>query len=255
MPVMLTSPYRLVTALEQPQVFDQISDVIRQTYPPFLTQDFLDSESWHRLFQLYPEFQFGVIETATQHMVAQGNCLPLSWQHPLEQLPDTGCDWALTTGLTATAPGQRSTVLSAVSIAVMPDYQGQGLGRTILDQMLTIARSHQLNALILAVRPSLKHLYPLTPMERYLTWTNDRGQLFDPWLRTIVQHGAQLRHVCSQSTTMIDPIAAWEQKLNLRLPETGDYIIPGGLVPLHIDYATHQGSYIEPNVWLSYVLS
>jgi GNAT superfamily N-acetyltransferase len=245
--------YRLVTAADQPDFFEAVTTVVRESYPKFLTQDFLTSDDWHRLFQLYPEFQFGLIETTTQRMVAQGNCLPLPWHQPLEKLPDTGCDWAFTTGLTAA--GKPPNVLSAASLSVLPEYQGKGLSGYLLDHMQTLGRSHHLDTLILAARPSLKHLYPLTSIEHYLNWTDANGLPFDPWLRTNLKRGARLINLCAQSTTIIDTVSAWEQKTEMRLPETGNYIIPGALVPLQIDYATDQGTYIEPNVWLSYTLS
>jgi len=33
-------------------------------------------------------------------------------------------------------------------------------------------------------------------------------------------------------------------------PESGDYVFPEGLAPVHIDRAADRGSYWEPNVWM-----
>jgi hypothetical protein len=34
----------------------------------------------------------------------------------------------------------------------------------------------------------------------------------------------------------------------LAMPSTGDYILPGGLAPLHLDRDTGEGAYIEPGI-------
>lgn len=232
--------------------FQEVNEVLSQSYPRFLIEDFVNSEIWKRFFYLYPEFQFGLVEVATQKIVAQGSCLPLPWHQSLEYLPNTGCDWALTTGLEAKYQNIEPTILSAVSVAILPEYRGRGLSSYLLDYMLELARCYQFPTLILAARPALKHLYPLTPMERYIEWKDEAGFSFDPWLRTNLKRGAKKLRICDRSTVMNETISHWERLTGMRFPETGSYIIPGGIVPLEINYLTNQGSYIEPNVWFSY---
>ena len=36
----------------------------------------------------------------------------------------------------------------------------------------------------------------------------------------------------------------------MRFPESGDYVFPAGLAPVHIDRDQDTGRYWEPNVWL-----
>lgn len=36
----------------------------------------------------------------------------------------------------------------------------------------------------------------------------------------------------------------------MQFPESGPYIISGGLVPVEIDCQHNLGVYIEPNVWM-----
>jgi hypothetical protein len=33
-------------------------------------------------------------------------------------------------------------------------------------------------------------------------------------------------------------------------PETGDYVVPGALVPVRIDREADEGRYGEPNLWM-----
>jgi hypothetical protein len=42
----------------------------------------------------------------------------------------------------------------------------------------------------------------------------------------------------------------WEAWTSMAFPETGDYVFPEGLAPVHIDREADVGSYWEPNVWM-----
>lgn len=244
--------YNLVKSEEREYFFQEVNEVLGKSYPRFLIEDFIVSEPWKQLCSVYPEFQFGLVEVKTQKMVAQGSCLPLPWHQSLGELPNTGCDWALMTGLEAKSNKIASTILSVASIAILPEYQGQGLSQMLLDYMQELARCYQYPTLILAARPTLKHLYPLTPIERYINWQNEAGFAFDPWLRTNLKRGAKLIGICDRSTVMHDTISNWERLTQMRFPETGNYIIFGAIAPLEIDCESDRGTYIEPNVWLSY---
>jgi hypothetical protein len=36
----------------------------------------------------------------------------------------------------------------------------------------------------------------------------------------------------------------------MAFPDSGEYVFPEGLAPVHIDRSTDRGSYWEPNVWM-----
>jgi hypothetical protein len=38
----------------------------------------------------------------------------------------------------------------------------------------------------------------------------------------------------------------------MALPESGDYVIPGGLTTLRISVEADHGRYAEPHVWMRY---
>jgi hypothetical protein len=40
----------------------------------------------------------------------------------------------------------------------------------------------------------------------------------------------------------------WEAWTDLQFPEDGEYVIPGGLVPVRFEGG--RGSYVEPNIWM-----
>ncbi|MCB0075363.1 MAG: hypothetical protein KDE20_28095, partial [Caldilineaceae bacterium] len=47
----------------------------------------------------------------------------------------------------------------------------------------------------------------------------------------------------------------WEEWTGLRFPASGDYVVPGALVPVHMDRVANLGRYVEPNVWVRHGLA
>jgi hypothetical protein len=62
--------------------------------------------------------------------------------------------------------------------------------------------------------------------------------------------GASVIGVCPQSMRITGSVSDWEDWTGMRFPETGEYIVPGGLVPVSISTEQDQGLYMEPNVWM-----
>jgi hypothetical protein len=100
------------------------------------------------------------------------------------------------------------------------------------------------------VRPSQKHLYPLTPMGRYVEWRRDDGRLLDAWLRTHEHAGADLVRVAPRSMRISGTVTDWEAWTQLVFPASGSYVVAGALVPVEIDREQDCGVYVEPNVWV-----
>jgi hypothetical protein len=50
----------------------------------------------------------------------------------------------------------------------------------MIERIGEIGRAHALDTLIAPVRPTLKHHYPLTPIESYIAWRRPDGTLLDP---------------------------------------------------------------------------
>ena len=100
------------------------------------------------------------------------------------------------------------------------------------------------------MRPSLKQLYPLTPMERYIRWARADGTHFDPWLRVHQRMGAEILRVAPKAMVITDTVARWEEWTGLRFLETGNYVVPGAFQPIKIDVRRNTGRYEEANVWM-----
>jgi len=225
-----------------------------RVWPAFMLQDAVSNRRWSQLYTIFPEFQFALLEIATDQVMVVANSLPLAWDGAPENLPDDGWDWALETGFQDQAEGRSPRTQCALSIAVAPEFQGQGLSTHALMAMKSIGRDAGLSSLLAPVRPSLKSRYPLIPMEGYIRWKNDHGLPFDPWMRIHVRQGAEIVRVCPRSMHIEGSISDWENWTEMAFPESGRYIVPGALVPVEMDRDEDRGIYIEPNVWTRHPL-
>jgi len=102
--------------------------------------------------------------------------------------------------------------------------------------MSDAARDASLQHLIAPVRPSLKHRYPITPIEQYVTWARENGEPFDPWIRVHVRRGGTIAKPVPRSMSIVGTVADWEQWTGMRFPGDGRYTFPEGLAPVEIDH-------------------
>jgi hypothetical protein len=128
--------------------------------------------------------------------------------------------------------------------------QGRGVSKLGVQAMAEIARAHGLDSLIAPVRPSWKDRYPLQEIERYAEWRREDGLLFDPWMRVHERLGATVLKPEPHSLRITGTVAEWEEWTEMALPESGEYVFPGGLATVEIDREHDIGRYWEPNVWM-----
>ncbi len=211
-----------------------------------------DKHFW-RLYDTFPAYQLVLLDSQGE-LAALGNTIPVTWDGSLHDLPDEGWDAILERGVSNFYARITPNCVSAIQAVVAPRYQRQGISQEIVKAMHTLVRQHGFTRLIAPVRPSLKHRYPLTSIERYIDWRHTDGLNFDPWLRTHQRLGAQIEKVCPRSMTISSTVAKWEEWAGMRFPESGVYIVPGALSPVPIDLETSLGTYIEPNVWMLHQL-
>lgn len=210
---------------------------LRRAWPEIVFHDAISNAYWGRLYGERPEFQFALVSDDGR-VLAEGNSIPVSGLPP-------GWRDAFLNGFGEAEPDR----LCALAILVDPDHQGEGLSSFMLDHMRGLASVRGWD-LVAPVRPTLKHRYPLTPIERYLRWRRDDGLLFDPWLRAHERAGAELVGAAPDSLVAEGTVAELEDWCGLEFPESGRYVVEGALVPVEIDRERDRGSYREPNVWM-----
>lgn len=246
----ISSGYRVVTVADRAEVRQQIEAVTYPAWPEFMHHDPVARENWPVLYDHFPQFQLVLLEKEADIIVAAINSIALAWEGDTGDLPAVGWDWAMSKGAEDARQGREPTVLCGLQVVIPPEHRGRGISAHAVQAVKRIADKHRLRGMIVPVRPAWKCRYPITPMERYIRWSNADGLPFDPWLRTHVRTGGKVMEVCHRSMTIIGTVAEWETWAEMAFPESGSYVVPGALVPVEIDREQDEGSYIEPNVWV-----
>jgi GNAT superfamily N-acetyltransferase len=245
--------FELVTAAQRPELLQTERELNDRIWPEFMFHDSVSNKWFSKLYVIFPEFQFWLIKK--EQIVGIGNTIPLAVNKEIEDLPEEGWDWAIEKGFQDFYDKKDVNTLCGLLIAVAPEFQGKGISRKIISNMLEKAVNLGLKRLIIPVRPSWKSRFPLIEMEKYITWKREDGQPFDPWLRVHQKSGGQLVKICHHAMTIKGTVDAWSQWTGQEFPVSGSYIIPGALVPVQINIEKNTGAYIEPNVWISYKIN
>jgi hypothetical protein len=233
---------------ECPELWEDSDAVSRAVWPEYNLHGDVLGRYWGRLFEELPEFQF-VLYDDPDGVLAEGHTVPCVWDGTTEGLGD-GIDAMIAGAFEAREAGHRPTALGVLAAEIKPEFQGRRLADRVLDGMAEVACAAGLTHLIAPVRPSFKDRYPITPIERYVTWTRENGEPFDPWIRVHLRRGAKIAKPIPHSMRIIGTIAEWEQWTGMRFPDDGLYTFPAGLAPVEIDRGRDLGSYWEPNVWI-----
>jgi GNAT superfamily N-acetyltransferase len=246
----LKDMYFSITPNSRADYRDLISHVSEEVWPEFMLHDPIANENWDALFETFPDYQFALIDQASERVAGIGNSVPFHWEAEPEALPDDGWDWALIRSVTDQRQGRTPNLLCGLQISITPHFQGRRLSEVLLGEMIALARSKGFPSIVIPVRPNKKDQYPLTPIDRYIEWKNPDGLPFDPWLRVHVRNGGRILKPCPSAMRVIGTVAEWEEWTGLRFFESGEYIVPGALVPMTIDKDEDRGEYVEPNVWV-----
>jgi hypothetical protein len=240
----------VVTAAARPDLAERADVETAAAMPEFLKHGDTTSKLWGALYAHYADLQFVLYDEETDEVLGEGNTIQCSWDGTVAGLPG-GVDDVLEKAFTTAF---EPNTLCALYVSVIGAHQGRGLSRTALRAMGRFAVERGLDALIVPARPTWKSRYPLTPMDRYAYWKRKDGLPFDPWIRTHMRLGADLLAVASESLRITGTVAQWEAWTGLVFPESGEYIIPRGQVPLRVDVVADLGVYVEPDVWLRHPL-
>jgi GNAT superfamily N-acetyltransferase len=248
-----TDRFQIITPAH-PDYRNLVRGLTKEVWPEFMLHDQVANELWHELLDRFAEYQFALYDTKSRRVAGMGNSFPLRWEEPLDNLPEAGWDWAFQEAVRNHKQGIVPNLHCAIQIILRRDYQGQGLSDSMVNAVRAVTKSHGLQVLIIPLRPSEKHRYPLISLDDYVTWTNEQGQPFDLWLRVHIRLGAKIIKICHHSKTIQGTRADWETWTGLKFPQSGEYIIPGALNPIEINIEKDEGIYTEPNVWIVHEL-
>ena len=241
---------QVVSHRDRPEFSGRLSELEGESFPEFLLHDGFDECRPHLLAE-YALYQLYVIDSDGGNLLGAGNALPY-FRQAGEPLPKF--QQLLTAAPEQFRQGIRPNVLCPVQAMVVDDARGSGVSERIISAYKDLASTNGLKAICVPVRPTLKPLYPLAPIQRYITWTRENGEKFDPWLRMQERTGAQFTEITYDSTVITATVSEWESWTGIKFPESGEYVIQGGHVPLVIDCENDTGRYSEPHVWYTYLL-
>ena len=166
------------------------------------------------------------------------------------ELPDGGWDavirWAHTDWLAGRAPN----AVSALEIMVLPPYRGRSVSQFLLKAMRGNAARLGFADLYAPVRPTEKHLRPEMPFADYVALMRADGLPEDSWVRAHVRLGAKIVKLAPTSMVIAGTLAEWASWTGIRFEKSGDALVPGALVPVHVSREQDHAVYIEPNLWM-----
>jgi hypothetical protein len=240
---------RIVRYSERPELWDGLGGLLDDVWPEYNTHGDDLNRYWERLYDVFPEWQFLLVDPDDQTVLAEGHTIPVGWDGTDEGL-GPGIDATIEGAFRLREAGGRPAAVSAMAAEIPPRNQGKRLAPVMLRAMAALTREAGLPYLIAPVRPNHKDRYPTIPIERYARWTRDDGTPFDPWIRVHTRMGARIGPPIPESLRITGTVADWESWTGTRFPETGDYVFPAGLTTVRIDREQDTGEYWEPNVWI-----
>jgi hypothetical protein len=238
-----------VTTSDRPDLEAEAREVFRVKWPEFVFHDPISRTHIERVESYFPRFDVYLLDKG--HVAAGAWAVPLRWDATTADLPD-GYDGALVRSVAGHENGEPPTTLCVMAAAVADGRASKGLAGAALAELRRRAEQAGLAHVIVPVRPTLKHRYPLTPMARYATWTRADGLSIDPWIRTHQRMGATVLGTAHRSMTITGTVAEWETWTGMVFPETGQYVVPDALGLVDIDRDTDTGTYLEDNLWVQH---
>jgi GNAT superfamily N-acetyltransferase len=239
---------RVLTWAERPELIER-GPPSEEVWPEYNRHGDVFQDHWTPLLEELPQYQFALYDDAADSVLAEAHTGPLAWNGDASELPE-GFDDALRRVVADHRANRPVDTLCALAAEVSPTARRRGVAAELLGGMRELAARHGLRRLIAPVRPSWKERYPLAPIERYITWRREDGQLLDPWMRLHERLGARVATALPHSLRITGTIREWESWTGLTFPESGSYVFPHGLAPVDIDRDADIGTYWEPNVWM-----
>ncbi len=227
----------------------QIDALFADGFEPWMTSDLEVKRYIGTVRSAFADLELVVLDEGEP--VAAGWGVPLTWTGAPEDLPGGYTD-ALRRSVETLESDVVCDTFAIMAIQVHPNHRGRGVASKLIRALRSLADEHGWDQVIAPVRPTRKSAYPTIGIDRYMHWQRDDGLPLDPWLRTHVRAGAEIVAPATQSQMFTADIDDWSSWCSMRFPESGSYVIPGGLALVDIDIDAGIGVYVEPNVWVTY---
>ena len=235
---------------EKPDSKPAIEELNQRTWPSFLLHG--DVPHWERLYHEFASYQL-LFWGDNEELIAVAHTIPFTWKGILDDLPTT-LSQVTNLAMEDLQNQNLPTHLCLLSLTISKEHQKKGLSSQFLQGVTELAREKNLGTILIPLRLSLKHLYPLTKMESYMEWKNKKGETFDPGLRLHLRRGGRILQVNPQAVTVTGTVEQWEEWTGIEFPQSGFFIVPGAHQPVEIDLERDMGRYFDPNIWLEHLV-
>jgi GNAT superfamily N-acetyltransferase len=243
---------------ERPDLAASAEAIGPLVWPEFMFFDPTGDLYFSRL-DLYGDYVVVAEDDRTPGMaIARGCSVPFAMDSrsgPRAELPADGWDRVLWWADADRQSRRPPTVVSALEITVRPDTQGTGFSRLMVEGLRANTKRLGFDDLVAPVRPNQKHLEPCTPMEEYAARQRPDGLPADGWMRVHARLGATIEKVAPTSMTIRGTLKQWRAWTGLPFDRSGDVLVPGALVPVHVSLEHDHAVYVEPNVWMRHRLA
>jgi GNAT superfamily N-acetyltransferase len=238
----------IVSLAERPDLVEAQWD-LTSVWPEFMLHDPVGDLYYGRL-EVWGDYALVAVDG--DRVLARGFSVPFAFGTAVGRpdLPDDGWDRVILWAEHDRFEGRQPTTVAGLEISLVAAARGTGLASQMVRAMGDNAAERGFDELVIPVRPSRKHLEPLTSMAEYAARTRDDGLPFDPWLRLHVRAGGAIVGVCSTAMTIAAALSEWRDWTGLPFDSDGEVLVEGALVPVHASLVHDHAVYVEPNVWV-----
>jgi GNAT superfamily N-acetyltransferase len=249
-------PLQVFTLRERPELRPAVFSA--DFLPPFWPEYLLHSAAARLYFPppfLDQYLDFALVGLDGDKVVARAFSVPFAFNIPSRtELPDGGWDEVIQWAHEDLHNDRRPTAVSALEISLLPQARGRGNSRLMIDAMKANARARGFADLFAPVRPSQKHMQPLTPIRNYVDEPRADGLPRDAWLRSHVRVGGRIVKIAPYAMTIVGTVGQWSQWTGMTFENSGDVEVAGALSPVRICLEQDYGVYVEPGVWVHHGL-
>lgn len=246
----MRTDYEIVDLNSEPALRSEFSHLAESAWPPFLLQ--WETPDWPALFTTFAGHQIALRDSLGA-VVAVAHTVPLAWNGTRSDLPSC-LDEITSRAVVCTRMGLGADTLCALAAIVRPERRGEGWSVELLRSLARLAARCELDVLIAPVRPTWKARYPLIRFSSYVEWKGPDGAPYDPWLRVHWRFGGRPLGIADQAITVQGTVSEWEKWTGMVFPESGSYVISGGLEPVCIDCECNRGYYVESSLWVKHAV-
>lgn len=199
------------------------------------------------------EMHLVAIDSETSEMLGTIDGTPFDWDGVPASLPNGG--WADVVRQAigfGDNPEKKAEAqwAAAIGTSIEPAHQGRGLAQKLLEALKKEVLAQGYKGLVAPVRPTERWRMPSISIEEYADTRLEDGRHFDPWVRIHEKIGGEIIGICPASAVFKASHKQWEEWAGMRLPKTGDVLVPGAINFLRLE--NQRGILKEDSIWIKH---